>query len=76
MVNIDATLDARGLDCPMPFSRTKIELNALKSGEILKVLTNKCEVTRYFPILCEKKGHELLDSFSANGEYTYYIKKA
>ncbi len=37
-VNVDKTLDARGLSCPMPMLRTKKTLKDMKSGEVLEVL--------------------------------------
>lgn len=32
------TLDARGLKCPMPIVKAKKELDALKAGDVLKVI--------------------------------------
>ena len=34
----DVFLDARGLNCPLPLLKAKLELNRLASGDVLKVL--------------------------------------
>ena len=34
---VTATLDAKGLSCPMPLLRTKKEIGKLGSGEVLQI---------------------------------------
>jgi len=38
METIDATLDARGLNCPLPILRTRKALNAMGIGETLQII--------------------------------------
>ena len=38
MMNVDLEVDARGLNCPLPILRAKKGINALVSGQILKVI--------------------------------------
>ena len=44
----DAELDARGLSCPLPLLKAKLELNRLPSGALLKVLATDAGSQRDF----------------------------
>ncbi len=56
----DATIDARGLNCPLPILRTKKALAPMQSGQVLQVLTTDPHAMRDFQAFCEQTGHTLL----------------
>lgn len=76
-MNTDAVteLDARGLDCPLPLLKAKQALNRLDSGERLRVLATDAGSVRDFTVFAQQSGHQLLESSSDNGVYTYLLQK-
>ena len=71
-----ATLDAKGLNCPMPLIRTRLALKDVAMGETLKVMAT--DPTSYIDIrlFCETTGQELVSAEEEDGVYTYVICKA
>ncbi len=49
-------VDARGLDCPMPLLKAKRALNAMNSGEQLRVLATDSGSQRDFRVFAEQSG--------------------
>lgn len=74
-VQIDATLDAKGLSCPMPLLKTKKEMGKLSSGQVLEVLGTDPGSRNDMPGWCEKSGHEFLGEKVDDGFIRFYIKK-
>lgn len=74
-IKADLTLDARGLNCPMPLLKLKQKLNAMASQQVIEVLTTDQGSVRDFAAFVKQANHETLD-FSENGaEYRFIIKK-
>jgi tRNA 2-thiouridine synthesizing protein A len=72
----DATLDARGLTCPMPVLKARKALQGLKPGATLEVLATDPGTTRDFQALCEATGHQLLQSGERDGIFNFLIRRA
>lgn len=72
----DAELDARGLSCPMPLLKAKLELNRLPSGAMLKVLATDAGSQRDFRAFARLAGHQLEHETLVNGVYGYWLRKA
>lgn len=72
----DAELDARGLNCPLPLLKAKMELNRLASGAVLKVLATDAGSQRDFQSFSRLSGHQLLHEQAEAGVYTYWLRKA
>ncbi|MGF1548559.1 MAG: sulfurtransferase TusA family protein [Thiotrichales bacterium] len=70
------TLDARGLNCPLPVLRTKKSLNTLQSGETLKVVATDPGALKDIASFCSQTGHALLATQQSGGEYEFIIQKA
>ncbi len=70
------TLDARGLNCPLPILRTKKTLNALQSGDTLKVVSTDPGSLKDMVSFCNQTGNTLLASQQAGSEYEFLIRKA
>ena len=72
----DTELDARGLSCPMPLLKAKLELNRLPSGSVLKVLATDAGSQRDFHSFTRLAGHQLVHETLADGVYAYWLRKA
>ncbi len=70
------TLDARGLNCPLPILRTKKAMAALQSGDILQVTATDPGSLKDLDSFCSQTGHEMLSSEQADGEFHFRIRKA
>ena len=75
-MEINETLDCKGLSCPMPMMKTAKAVKKLKSGKVLKVLTtdpgSKVDIAKW----CVKNGHALLEeSEEGAGVYSFLIQK-
>ncbi|MBB3045805.1 TusA-related sulfurtransferase [Litorivivens lipolytica] len=72
----DVSVDARGLDCPLPLLKAKQALNRMASGERLEVLATDAGSVRDFTVFSEQSGHALLLSEEQDGEYRYILEKS
>lgn len=70
------TLDARGLNCPLPILRAKKAIAGLGAGEILEIIATDPGSVKDFEAFCRQTGNELLDTSESSGEYHFSIKKA
>jgi len=70
------TLDARGLNCPLPILRTKKSLNNLQSGETLKVVSTDPGSLKDMVSFCAQPGNALLSSQQTGGDFEFFIRKA
>jgi len=68
-------LDTRGLDCPLPLLKAKQALNAMNSGEHMRVLATDPGSQRDFRVFAEQSGHRLLESSEQNGVFCYVLEK-
>jgi tRNA 2-thiouridine synthesizing protein A len=70
------TLDARGLNCPLPILRTKKAISGIHSGEILEVTATDPGSIKDMAAFCKQTGNELLSSNENSGDYVFRIRKA
>jgi tRNA 2-thiouridine synthesizing protein A len=70
------TLDARGLNCPLPILRTKKAMAAMQSGEILEITATDPGSVKDLDAFCGQTGNEMLSSRQADGEFHFRIRKA
>lgn len=71
----DATLDVTGLNCPVPVLRTKLALNRLQNGQVLRVLATDPLTVVDFRVFCARGRHELLQLSEKEGVYHLWIRK-
>lgn len=76
MSTIAQELDARGLNCPLPILRAKKSINALASGEVLRITATDPGSVKDFEAFCKQTGHTLLSSSEAGGAFVFDIKKS
>jgi len=74
--NADQVLDCSGLACPMPILKTKKAVDALKVGQILKMISTDAGSVPDVNAWSKKTGHELLSHEENAGTFTFYIRKA
>ena len=72
----DADLDAKGLLCPLPVLKARKRLQALASGEVLRVVADDPAAIVEVPHFCAEAGHELVATEEAGDGQVYFIRKA
>jgi TusA-related sulfurtransferase len=70
------TIDVRGLYCPEPVFRTKIEMERLSIGDMLKIVADDPESEEDISRWVKRNGHELLSVNKNNKDLEFLIKKA
>ncbi|REL25098.1 sulfurtransferase TusA [Thalassotalea euphylliae] len=76
LIETDHTLDAMGLRCPEPVMMVRKHIRNMKSGETLFIKADDASTTRDIPSFCRFMEHELVTQHSADGIFTYIIRKA
>lgn len=69
------TLNARGLNCPLPILRTKKQISAMRDGEILQIIATDPGSVKDLQAFCKQTGNILLESREENGEFIFQIRK-
>lgn len=76
-IDYDHELDARGLNCPLPVLKTKVQLNRMQPGEVLYVEATDPHSVIDFEAYCARSGHELLcRNETGAGVFEFYIRRA
>jgi tRNA 2-thiouridine synthesizing protein A len=73
--SFDKIIDVRGLYCPEPVFRTKIEIEKLGIGDKLKIIADDPESEDDITRWAEKTGHDLLSFEKKDNELEFVIKK-
>ena len=68
-------LDARGLFCPEPVFRTKIEVERMQVGETLTVLADDPNAEEDVSRWVKRNGHELMSLEKKDNALEFLIKK-
>lgn len=68
-------LDARGRVCPLPLFFTKKEIEKLKSGDELEVLTDDTVAKNTIPEWSREHGHEVVRIEESGNELKVVIRK-
>lgn len=71
-----STLDARGLNCPLPILRTRKALTGLSSGDTLKIIATDPGSVKDIDSFCKQTGHSLIASNDEQSEFTFVIQKS
>lgn len=74
-VIVTKTLDARGLQCPMPVVKTKKEIDTIEVGEVLEVLATDPGSMADITAWCKSTGNELLKSGKDEGIFKFHIRR-
>ena len=71
----DATLDVKGLMCPLPVLKAKKALRDVAAGGTLEVLATDRNSPSDFEDFCGASGTELVSSSEADGVYRFVLRK-
>ncbi|WP_363348314.1 sulfurtransferase TusA family protein [Methylocystis echinoides] len=71
----DRTLDARGLNCPLPILRTKKALKEIAVGETLEVLATDPGSMADFAAFARQTGDELVSAEELDGHFRYVLRR-
>ncbi len=74
-IKVDQTLDAKGLNCPLPILKTKKAVEALAKDQVLKVVTTDPGSKNDMASWAKRTGNEVLKMEEGSGLFTFYIKK-
>ena len=75
-ITIAKVLDASGLACPMPIVKTRMAIDEIASGEVLKLISTDRGSCTDVPAWTSSTGHELLEQTEEDGAYVFLIRKA
>ena len=75
MQQIDARLDARGLNCPLPILKTRKAIGGLEVGQVLEVITSDPGAVKDMDSFCKQTGNDLIQNLSEQGEFTFLIRR-
>jgi len=70
------TLDAKGLNCPLPIIKAKKILKDVPTGETLRVLATDPGSVTDFAAFCRTTGNELVESKQDGTTYSFLIKRS
>lgn len=70
------TIDVKGLYCPEPVFRTKIEMERLAIGDIIMVVADDPESEEDISSWVRRSGHDLLSINKDNNVLEFLIRKA
>ncbi len=71
----DATLDTRGLLCPLPVLKLRKRLQSLSPGQVIEVLADDPIAVVDIPHFCAEAGHSLLSQEMRDAVQVYLIRK-
>jgi tRNA 2-thiouridine synthesizing protein A len=76
LVQIDQTLDARGLACPMPIVKTAQLMKTMTSGQTLEVVATDPGSVKDFAAWSRSTRNPLLESDTDGATYRFVLQKA
>jgi tRNA 2-thiouridine synthesizing protein A len=72
----DQVLDCSGLACPMPILKTKKAIDALQTGQVLKMIATDPGSKPDVEAWTAKTGHQLVGTEKDGPKFVFFIKKA
>ncbi|MCB1549765.1 MAG: sulfurtransferase TusA family protein [Hyphomicrobiaceae bacterium] len=70
----DKTLDAKGLNCPLPILKAKKAIQEVAKGGTLEVLATDPGAVADFQAFCRTTGNTLVEHSESGGVYRFLIK--
>jgi tRNA 2-thiouridine synthesizing protein A len=71
----DQTLDAKGLNCPLPILKAKKAIMALPVGGTLEVLATDPGAVKDFAAFCRTTGHELVEQTTEGNVFRFVLRR-
>ncbi len=74
-ISPNKTLDARGLQCPMPVVKTSQEVKNIAVGEILEIIATDPGSIVDINAWAKSTGNEMLKMEKGEGTFTFYVRR-
>ncbi|MDP2349790.1 MAG: sulfurtransferase TusA family protein [Chloroflexota bacterium] len=71
----NVTVDARGLNCPMPIVKTAQAVKTLVSGQVIEILATDPGAVKDFAAWSKATGNELVEQTVDGGVYRFVMRK-
>ena len=75
MVDIDVTLDCKGLSCPMPIVKLNSTVKKMEIGQVLEMFGTDPGSKKDVVLWCKRKGNELLETSEEGGIFRFIIQR-
>jgi tRNA 2-thiouridine synthesizing protein A len=75
MAVIAKTLDAKGLNCPMPIVKTAMTMKEIASGDLLEVLATDPGSTKDFAAWAKSTGNDIVEQSADGGVFRFVLRK-
>lgn len=72
---VHATLDARGMLCPMPIVKSAKAIQQVPDGEVLEILVTDRGACVDIPAWCSSRKHTLLFQDQEENVYRFYVRR-
>jgi tRNA 2-thiouridine synthesizing protein A len=69
------TVDAKGLNCPMPIVRTAVAVKAMASGDCVEVLATDPGSVKDFAAWSRSTGNEIVEQSAEGGVFRFVMRK-
>lgn len=70
----DAELDASGFPCPIPLLKTRLEVNRMDTGKILKVVSTDAGTKRDFRTFASQTPHVVVHEEEEGGVFRFWLR--
>ncbi|NCF51336.1 SirA family protein [Gammaproteobacteria bacterium] len=70
----DHTLDAKGLNCPLPILKARKALKEVPAGGTLEILATDPGAVADFQAFCRQTGNELVEHSQDDSVYRFLIR--
>lgn len=70
----DHTLDAKGMNCPLPILKARKALKEVPTGGTLEILATDPGAVADFQAFCRQTGNELVEHTQDDSVYRFLIK--
>lgn len=72
---MDASLDLRGVVCPINFVKTKLKLEEMDTGQILEIIIDPGEPMANVPRSIKEEGHKIIKVEKIGEHFRLLIEK-
>ena len=75
-IKANASIDLRGVMCPINFVKTKLKLEMMDAGEVLEVILDSGEPIQNVPKSIKEEGHKILEVKREDGYFKLKVQKS
>lgn len=74
-LQVDAVVDTRGQNCPMPIMNSTRAMRELEVGQVIKLMATDKGAKSDVPAWAESNGHEVIESDTQGEVLTFIVRK-